>query len=805
MNKRVVIVSKSSDDVDSLVSILKGIPADIEEFQTARRALERLRHDPTPDLVVVDIHQPDVDGWRICGYLRSPHCAHMHDTPVLAITSVFRDTGFETLARNIGVDRILALPASRDSIEPWLSAAVNGTLPKRPRMAALIVEDSGPMVTMLTRGLQRYGFEIVSTGSVASAVAASATRPFDVVLVDHLLPDGNGLQVLQGIGAGQPTFPGIAVGFTALAEPELSIQYLEVGAHAFLRKPMSIEYLIEVIRRAQHHRALLQMEQILVNSIAAVNDAERRFRDLYENAPLGYHTLDASGTVVSMNATELRWLGYAHDELVGKKTVFDLQTPSSADRGRRVFDELKRHGELRNIELEFLRKDGTVLPVLIDACAMHDSSGRTTAIRTIVRDNTELKRMEEHLRHTQKMESISVLSAGIAHNFNNLLTPILANASHLLEEFADEPEIAEVLQDIMGAAKRGSHLVEQVAALSHTATSSFAPVAIDTLIHDTVGMLSKTFEKNIRIDSHIARDIPAVAGSYTQIQQAFVNLCFNARDAMPRGGLILVDVSASSSPPSAEERIGSAHRRAGLYVVVSVSDHGPGIPRAIQNRIFDPFFTTKGRANRLGLGLTLVDATMRDHGGFIQVHSEENEGTRFRLYFPVLEPTPQDDKTDLVAEHVDLGTVERIAKPASILIVEDDAFQRRSASRILRRCGYKVIEAADGLEALDVTRRSISPVESSLHPESEIPRVDLVILDVMLHGMSGEHVLEKIRAIRSGLPVIAISSLANAAKISDLMKLGARDVLVKPFNRITLLHAVERGLVPPQKANTHAS
>lgn len=792
MKKHEVILVNASEEMSS--SVIRAITAQnvhIRSFSSPVDALNHLCDSEIIDLIITDLHFADMNGWRFCQLLRSPEFPHANHTPLMITSSIFRDSDLAAMACSIGANNYKSIPCDPLILGNTVQKVLTEKTPPSP--VALIIEDDKTIAKFINSCMETYGYKVFSSETAAESLLLCREHQPDVIVLDHVLPDTNGLEILPHLIECVKQKDLVVIAMTAVSDPELAINYMQEGANAYIRKPFTTSYLIETINRAQRENALKNTEELLELRTKSLREINARFRDLYEHAPIGYHTLDPQGIILTMNATELGWLGYSPDEIIGRKTIFDLQTEQSRVKGMIMFKELKHYGGLKDAELELVRKDGSVMPVLIQSSVIRDEAGEFLSCRTVVRDVSDRRALEEQLRHAQKMESLGVMSVGIAHNFNNLLTPILVNSSDLASEFKEDSDKHNILQDIVDAAKRGSELVKQLITLGQTSRTQLELMDLQPLLTETMSVLRKTIDQSIRIETEISPDVVSIMGNSGQIQQCILNLCFNARDAMRNGGLLSINIQTSEITDDAMSISALAH--AGKYVVLSVMDNGTGIPKDIQKKIFDPFFTTKGMAQGSGLGLSTVYGIMESHGGFIHLYSEPGEGSKFRLYFPCPISNTQKDDHEITAA----GQPDRKPKqePGAIrqgneciLLVDDEKDILHAAARILKGAGYTILQAQDGLTALDMIRRSMDREGS----DNTIPGIDLVILDVVMPSMSGEKVLESLRAIPSEVPVVICSGFGNTPRVTEFLNMGAQAIVSKPFEKQALRDTVREVL-----------
>jgi two-component system cell cycle sensor histidine kinase/response regulator CckA len=402
-----------------------------------------------------------------------------------------------------------------------------------------------------------------------------------------------------------------------------------------------------------------------------------------------------------------------------------------------------------------------------------------------LRHERELDRdaLEDRLRQSQKLEGIGRLAGGIAHDFNNLLTVIIGYTEMVLDQIGPDKPISKDLEEIRRASDRAVALTRQLLAFSRKQTLNVATMDLNGIIVSMRNMLERLIGEDIVIRSQLSVHLPAILADRVQMEQVVMNLVMNARDAMPRGGVITIDtvpIDASAVQSAAHERVAP-----GRYVALTISDTGQGMDVVTQARIFEPFFTTKGAGEGTGLGLATVYGVIQQLGGHIAVSSGIGKGTTFSLYFPECKET---------VEAAGDQARRRISAPLAaarevILVVEDQRGVRQLASRILVRHGYTVLEAADATEALKIA-------------ENRTQVLDLVISDVVMPVMGGPEMVERLRTLRPAAKVLYMSGYTG----DDLSRRMGHDpsvvVLEKPFSASALLRAVRDVLdeSPAQRA-----
>ena len=430
--------------------------------------------------------------------------------------------------------------------------------------------------------------------------------------------------------------------------------------------------------------------------------------DLYDHAPCGYHSLDADGTFMRINGTQLNWLGYTRDELIGKKKFSDLMTPESREDFKRNYPLFKQRGWIKDVEYELIRRDGTILPVILNATAIKDSEGNFLQSRASLFDNTERKKieeerkgLEERLQRAEKMESLGMLAGGVAHDLNNVLGILIGYSELIAEEIDESSPIRPHIKYIRQGGERAAAIVQDLLTLARRGVQTREVVNLNTIITDAEK--SPEFEKllsfhpGVRIKTKLDADLLNIEGSAVHLSKTLMNLISNAAEAMKAGGLLTV---ATCNEYLDRPVHGYDTVREGDYVILTVSDTGEGISASDMKRIFEPFYTKKvmGRSGT-GLGLAVVWGTVKDHNGYINVESEEGKGTTFTLYFPVT-------REDISGEQKPISVPEYMGNGETVLIVDDVEGQRELAGRMLKKLNYEVMTVSSGEEAVEYLREA---------------------------------------------------------------------------------------------------
>lgn len=396
---------------------------------------------------------------------------------------------------------------------------------------------------------------------------------------------------------------------------------------------------------------------------------------------------------------------------------------------------------------------------------VRDDEGQPKSVLAINTDITEKKKIEAQFMRAQRMESIGTLAGGIAHDLNNILAPIMMSID-ILKEISTEPQAAEILETIEMSAKRGADIVRQVLSFARGLEGQRLEIQLKHLVKDLEKIIKDTFPKDIRLKFMVPHDTWTVLGDPTQMHQVLLNLCVNARDAMPHGGTLSVEVE--NCELDAHYAAMNLHAKPGHYVKISVADTGSGIPTDLLEKIFEPFFTTKELNKGTGLGLSTVMAIVKSHDGNINVYSEPGKGTTFRIYFPAIVDS------DMLEEKI----IEQIGPPRghgeTILVVDDEASILTITSQTLQAFGYHVLKATDGADA----------VATYAQHRNEIA---VIVTDMMMPIMDGTATMHAIMRINPAAKFIAASGLNANEGVATVAGMGVKHFLTKPYTAGTLL------------------
>jgi len=499
-----------------------------------------------------------------------------------------------------------------------------------------------------------------------------------------------------------------------------------------------------------------------------LHDSEERYRQFFENDLTGDYISTPDGRLIECNPAFLKIFGFTSREEALQTNVEVLHSHPGAR--KEFLDRLQKEKFLVYEEGTGRRIDGTPIYVVENVAGVFNEQGGLAEIRGYLFDDTKRKQFEQQFYQAQKMESIGTLAGGIAHDFNNILGIILGHASLLNRGAMDEAKLSQSIEAIQTATKRGASLVRQLLTFARKTEPEFQSVRINDVIREITGLITETFPKTINVSNGLQTDLPSISGDPTQIHQVVLNLCVNARDAMPDGGTLELSTSlvAGSSVAHVFPQAGEFE-----YIAVAVTDSGMGMDEATRLRIFEPFFTTKDVGKGTGLGLSLVHSIVSNHNGFVDVRSAKGMGTTFRLYFPT------ERQLSRSREESEQPVAKIKGGNETVLVIEDEEMLRELLKAALTSKGYTVMTAGDGREGVALLER---------HRDT----IALVISDMGLPQLQGSTVLKRARSLNPNVGLILASGYLEPRVKSDLEKNGCRHFLQKPYVAEEVLRVVRK-------------
>ena len=498
----------------------------------------------------------------------------------------------------------------------------------------------------------------------------------------------------------------------------------------------------------------------------ALRHSEARYRSLVQSAVYGIYRASIDGRFLDVNPAVIHMLGYDSAEAVLKldpqREVF-LEPAAHAH----LMQEFQRTGKLDSAEVRWKRKDGGAITVRLSGRSVAAADECDAALEIIAEDVTERRALEDQFRQAQKMEAVGRLAGGVAHDFNNLLMVVSGYTEVLLEQLKENDPLLAKVQAIQQAADRATTLTRQLLAFSRKQLLELKVVDVNAIVADMERLLRPLIGENIDLTTKLASNVGHTRADAGQLEQVIMNLVVNAKDAMPTGGRILIQTS--------EEELDAVRRehsliQPGSYILLSVSDTGTGMDKETQSRIFEPFFTTKEKGKGTGLGLSTVYGIVKQSGGYIFAHSEPGSGSTFRIYLPKVADPP--GQTGL-AKHTQAPS----GGSETVLLVEDEDSVRELVRETLRSKGYTVMEACDGINGMKVA-------------ETHDGKIDILITDVVMPGMSGRELAQRVSASRPTIKVLYLSGYTEDAIIHEGVLDPGTAFLQKPFTLQALARKV---------------
>ncbi len=553
---------------------------------------------------------------------------------------------------------------------------------------------------------------------------------------------------------------------------EVSGMLVVLAAEAGVFREQEVRLLEEIAEDLAYALEKLRLEEERQRAEECRRRSEAYYRTLVEQTSDLITVIDLAGWIQFQNTASLRVLGWHPAEVTGQQ-VFDYVHPEDVPRAMAALETLRANPERQlKLELRVRTRDGQWRVLQVQGRTLTDPEGQ---LRIVIdsRDVSENLKLEEHLRQTQKMEAVGRLAGGVAHDFNNILSVIMmqAEVSALMPELP--PRAREALQQIRAAAERAANLSRQLLLFSRRQAFQPRPVELNALITHFTTMLRRLIGEDIHLELNLAPRALPVEADPAMLEQVLMNLAVNARDAMPRGGRLLIRTAEHVVREEAPES--HPESRPGAYACLTVRDTGTGITPDVMPRIFEPFFTTKEAGKGTGLGLATVFGVVKLHQGWIDVQSEPGEGTSFQIYLPLsVQAAPPPPPAP---EAVVTG-----GQGETVLVVEDESAVRVLLRAILERNGYRVLEAASGSEALE------------RWPELR-DQVRLLLTDlVMPGGLSGQELARQLTADRPDLKVVFLSGYSEEVVSGELSLRRGDNYIPKPFTQEQLLTTLRRRL-----------
>ncbi|MCK4391057.1 MAG: response regulator [Desulfobacterales bacterium] len=637
----------------------------------------------------------------------------------------------------------------------------------------LIVDDESRMCDSLEVLLRNQGYETQKSYSGKEAIECLGRDNFDLVLLDIVMPDMDGHQIMDYMNSQTPET--LVIVMTGHASVDSAIESLRKGAYDYLRKPFDFEQLLQRVRNALNQTKLKKEHELVSGKLELT---ERRYRYLVNASPDIIYTLGHEGKFTFINGAVESLLGYRADQLIGKHYV-SILFEDDVDKARYHFNE-RRTGARATSGVELrLKSSGNgntherCFTVELKAMGMYDKpvdqkDKEFLGTYGVARDVTDRKRLEAQLLQAQKMEAIGTLAGGIAHDFNNLLMGIQGHTSLMFLDIDGDHPHFEHLKGTEDMVKRGADLTRQLLGFARGGKYEIRVTDLNQLIQKSSEMFGRT-KKEISIHRKYQQDVWPVKVDRGQIEQVLLNLYLNAWQAMPGGG----DLYIQTENVALDERdVGPFGAKPGNYVKVSVTDTGVGLDEETQQRIFEPFFTTRQMGRGTGLGLASAYGIIKNHGGIINIYSKKGEGATFNIYLPAAEALISEQRPEKREKEIQQGR-------ETILFIDDEDMVIDVGQEMLTAMGYKVLLAKSGKEAIEVYKKNKD-------------KIDMVILDMVMPNMGGGDVYDTLKETNPEIKVLLSSGYSISGEATEILERGCDGFIQKPFHMRQLSQGIRK-------------
>jgi PAS domain S-box-containing protein len=623
----------------------------------------------------------------------------------------------------------------------------------------LLIEDNpgdARLLQIMLRSAAGDAFRVEHTDRLSTGIALLQRTKYDALLLDLGLPDSQGIDTVKAVLRQCPTLPIIVL--TGRDDDELAAQSVSVGAQDFIGKEnLPSGTLVRALRHAIERGKIREK----------LRESEELFQLITENAGDLIAVVDPHGKRIYNSPSYQTILGYSPEELKGT-SPFEQIHPDDHELVRNALAQARSNRTGGRIVYRMRHKNGSWRFLESTRSIIRNDEGEVTKLVSINRDITERKLLEEQFMQSQKMEAVGRLSGGIAHDFNNLLGVMIGYAEYLHEQLDGNNPLRGSADEILKAGKRAAALTRQLLAFSRQQVLDPKVLDINAIVSDIDQLLRRVIGEDIQLETELDALLGRVKADHSQIEQVLVNLAVNARDAMPNGGKLTIRTKSVDLDSASLQH--HYPNQPGPYACLTVTDTGVGMDATTKARAFEPFFTTKEKGKGTGLGLSTVYGIVKQSGGHIHIESFPGEGTTFKIYLPLTLEVPATKATDSEPMHLRSGS-------ETILIAEDEPSMRTLVRNILQACGYTVLEANDGEEALAISREYRGAV-------------DLLLTDVIMPGMGGKALAQEIIRERPETAVVYMSGYTGHTYKEQWPLEPGCFLLMKPFTRHDLSRTV---------------
>ncbi|MGM0419057.1 MAG: response regulator [Thermodesulfobacteriota bacterium] len=630
----ILVVNDDITQLNILSGLLENDGFNTEPCQSAEEALSLIERENPPDLIVTDLYMPNIDGWKFCRLLRSEAYKELNEVPILVVSATFSGEESSRITADLGANGFLSSPVDGKRFLNVVKNLIKGQNPKE-KLRILIVEDSISQARFIKESFLKNGAHADVAPDIKTANDFYKNYNYDVAVIDYYLPDGKGDILLKEFLLVKSD--SVCIMMTTDPDPELAIKWMKLGAAAYLLKPFKSEYLIELCMRARRERLLLRVEEILEERTVELRRSEKMLAEAHHMAGLGSFIWEPETGRTEPSKGLLTLLKYENDyQSESYSLVNDV---CFAEDKNRFFDWLNKgvdsvREELAPEEFRFIRKDGKIINIRASGRVEKNSEGFQVIFVTVY-DLTDLKEAEEKRIYAEKSESLSRMSAAVAHNFNNYLAVVIG-ALELLE-FGNPENITntEILSKAQKAAGKAAETSRFMLTYLGQSPGNPANYDISAICREKTEEIKKSLSDKVDIKTVFPEPGPVVKIDPNQLGTALDELVSNSLDSFDSGGEVQIQVSISDNLDLNGKNFFPRDWKPGKgsYACLSVSDNGCGISPEKINKIFDPFYTDKFTGR--GIGLASVIGIVKAAGGVILTESETGKGSTFYIMFPV--------------------------------------------------------------------------------------------------------------------------------------------------------------------------
>lgn len=773
----ILIVDDTPTNLEILLNLLESSGFKVVVSEEGESAIEMAEYAP-PDLILLDILMPEMDGFETCRRLKMKQATQ--DIPIIFMTAL-SDRVDRVKGLNLGAVDYITKSLEHEEV----LARVNIHL-RLQNLTKRLTEQNAHLQQEIEKRKQAQE-EREQAFKALQQSEARFRRLVESNIIGIICLNLNGKiteandAFLKMVGYDRTALQMGSLRWDEMTPSEY--QHLDQAAidqllNSGICNPFEKEFICQNGNRipVMIGSALLEGSQNAVSFVLDLSEHKQAQQKIFEQAALLDIATDAilvrdlNSNIRFWNKGAERLYGWKASEAIGKNANELLyRNQALINQLSEIQESLTKTGSWQD-ELHQVTKSGQEIIVSSRWTLVRDDEGQPTSLLVVNTDITEKKQLQMQFFRAQRLESLGTLASGIAHDFNNILTPMLAVSQLLPLKIPDLDEQSKNLLKILEtSARRGAALVKQILSFAREEEGRKHRVQVRHLLKEVVQIAQQTFPKSIEVIKDVPnKNLWTVWADATQLHQVLMNLCINARDAMPNGGTLTI---------AAENIFLDEHyakidldAQVGSYIVISILDTGTGIRPEILERIFEPFFTTKELGQGTGLGLSTVLGIIKSHGGFLKVYSELGKGTQFKVYLPATEePQPQQtENLNLPKGHGEL-----------ILVVDDELAIREITKTLLKKYNYNVLTASDGLEAI------------ALYAQHQ-DQIAVVLMDIMMPSMDGSTTIRALRKINPRLKIIVTSGLASNEKLGEDVDAGITSFLPKPYTAKDLLDSLEK-------------